>query len=282
MGKADLSAGEKPRSRHGVRPGQAFPLGGERLRPCPMSLRLHKDGAIARLLIDRPERHNAFSLAMWQALPALLAEAEADRAVGVILLGSALPGLFCAGADIGELFAAREDAAAREALLAAILAAQAALAACSRPTVAFVDGDAMGGGCGLALACDIRVASARARFGVTPARLGLVYPLHDTALLVDLVGVGQARRLMFSGMVIGAAEALALGLIEEIAESAEGLVAGIAANSAFSLGAIKHTLRRVMDGQRVDDRAAKSLFLEAFTQGDFGERAAAFLTRKGQ
>lgn len=246
-----------------------------------MTLRLDKDGAVARLLIDRPERHNAFNLAMWQALPGLLAQAEEDPAVRVVVLTSARGGLFCAGADIGEMLAAREDETLRSATQAAINTAQWALARCAKPTLAFVDGDAIGGGCGLTLACDMRVATARARFGITPARLGLVYPLHDTALLVDLVGPGQARRLMFSGILIGAEEALRIGLIEEIADSAHALVNAMAVNSAFSISAIKRTVQRVIDGDKVEDEASLALFASAFVEGDFGERAAAFLKRKG-
>lgn len=243
-------------------------------------LRLEVEGPIARLLIDRPERHNAMSLAMWQALPDLLAQAAADAQVRVVVLTSAKAGLFSAGADIGELLASCEDALLRTATQHAINAAQAALVACAKPTVAFVDGDAIGGGCGLTLTCDIRVATARARFGITPARLGLVYPLHDTALLVDLVGAGQARRLMLSGMVIGAEEALRIGLVEEIADSAHALCATIAANSAFSTAAIKATIARVLAGQRQEDDASLALFASAFTEGDFDQRAAAFLKRK--
>ncbi len=244
-------------------------------------LRLEVEGAVARLLIDRPERHNAMNLAMWQALPRLLAEAEGEGAVRVVVLTSAKGGLFCAGADIPEMLASREDEALRAATQAAINAAQAALVACAKPTIAFVDGDAVGGGCGLTLACDIRVATPHARFGITPAKLGLVYPLHDTALLVDLVGAGQARRLMFSGQLIGAEEALRIGLIEEIAPSAHALAAMLAANSTFSITAIKHTIARVQAGQRQEDDASLALFASAFTEGDFGQRAQAFLKRKG-
>ena len=116
--------------------------------------------------------------------------------------------------------------------------------------------------------------------GITPAKLGLVYPLHDTALLVDLVGAGQARRLMLSGMVIGAEEALRMGLIEEIAESAHALCATIAGNSAFSAAGIKQTIVSVLAGQRQEDEASLALFASAFTEGDFSQRAAAFLKRK--
>ena len=245
-----------------------------------MTLRLEMDGAVAHLLIDRPRRHNAFTLAMWQALPDLLAEAAGHPDVRVIVLTSARAGLFCAGADIGEMFAARDDGALRAATQDAINAAQYALARTPKPTIAFIDGDAIGGGCGLALACDMRVATARARLGITPARLGLIYPLHDTALLVDLVGPGQARRLMFSGLLIDADEACRIGLIEEVADSAMPLATMIAANSAFSVAGIKLTVARVLDGQKVEDAASRALFASAFTEGDFARRAEAFLARR--
>ena len=244
-------------------------------------LRLDKEGAVARLLIDRPERHNAMNLAMWQTLPDLLAQAVADEDVRAIVLTSATPGLFCAGADIAEMLGAREDLTLRSATQAAINAAQSALAQCAKPLVAMVDGDAIGGGCGLILACHIRVATERARFGITPARLGLAYPLHDTALLVDLVGPGQARRLMLSGQLIGAEEALRIGLIEEVARSADGLLSTITANSAFTHRATLHTIERVLAGQRREDAESLALFASAFAGADFAERAGAFLNRKG-
>ena len=245
-----------------------------------MTLRLEMDGAVAHLWIDRPERHNAFTLAMWQAVPGLLAEAVAAPDVRVIVLTSAQAGLFCAGADIDEMLAARDDSALLSATQEAINAAQYALAQTPKPTIAFIDGDAIGGGCGLALACDMRVATARAGLGITPARLGLIYPLHDTALLVDLVGPGQARRLMFSGLLIGADEAQRIGLIEEIADSVMPLATIIAANSAFSVAGIKRTVARVLDGQKIEDAASLALFASAFSEGDFGQRAEAFLARR--
>lgn len=244
-------------------------------------LRLDKDGAIARLMIDRPERHNAMNLAMWQALPDLLAQAVDDADVRAIVLTSATPGLFCAGADIAEMLAARDDLALRAATQGAINAAQSALAQCPKPLVAMVDGDAIGGGCGLILACHMRVATARARFGITPARLGLAYPLHDTALLVDLVGPGQARRLMLTGQLIGAEEALRIGLIEEIAESAHEPLRAITANSAFTHGATLHTIARVIAGQAQEDEASLALFASAFDGADFAARAEGFFKRKG-
>lgn len=245
-----------------------------------MSLRLEREGAIARLVIDRAAKRNAFNQPMWDQLPALLNNAAADSAVRVLVLQSAEPGVFCAGADIAELMANKDDAVWRATNQAAINRAQFELARFPKPAIAFIDGDCVGGGCGLALACDIRVATTRAQLGITPANLGLVYPLHDTKLLVDLVGPGQAKRMLFSAQLLSAEEALRIGLIEEIGESAEQLAGTIASKSVHSTGQIKQFVRRILDGQVSDDAETLGVFAEAFTGPDFHEGASAFVAKR--
>jgi enoyl-CoA hydratase/carnithine racemase len=245
-----------------------------------MTLQLSSDGAVARIAIDRPARRNAFNQDMWSRLPALVEEAEALPQARVLVLTASQPGLFCAGADIGEMLASRDDQAWLAANQAAINAAQYRLTRAALPTIAFVDGDCIGGGLGLALACDMRVATVRARFGVTPAKLGLVYPLHDTKLLVDLVGPGQAARLLFSGMLIGAEEAARIGLIEDLSESCDALAATIAANAQYSLNGLKRLMRMVRDGQIADDGVSAALFADAFAAPEFAERAEGFVARR--
>lgn len=245
-----------------------------------MTLRLATGGPVARLLIDRPDKRNAFSQAMWEALPALVAAAMADPEARLLVLESAHPGLFCSGADLAELLANKDDAHWRAANQSAINAAQFELARFALPTIAFVDGDCVGGGCGLALACDIRVATSRSRLGITPARLGLVYPLHDTKLLVDLVGSGQAKKMLYTGDLISAEEALRIRLIEEIADDADALALRIADNSAHSTRETKHFVRRILDGQSDEDSDSKRVFAEAFTGADFAEGSAAFVDKR--
>jgi enoyl-CoA hydratase/carnithine racemase len=244
-----------------------------------VTVRLEHEGPIARLLIDRPEKRNAFTQAMWEALPGLIAEAVASNA-RMIVLQSATPDIFCAGADIGELLANKDDADWRAANQAAINRAQHDLTRAAKPVIAFVDGDCVGGGCGLALAADIRIATPRARFGITPANLGLVYPLHDTKLLVDAVGPGQAKRMLFSAALIDAQEALRIGLIEQIADSADDLAATIAAKSTHAVTAIKGFVRRILDGQTDDDAETLAAFAEAFTLPDFAEGTSAFVGKR--
>jgi enoyl-CoA hydratase/carnithine racemase len=246
-----------------------------------MSLRLAIDGPVARLLIDRAAKRNSFTQAMWAELPRLLEQAAADPAVKLLILQAATPGsAFCAGADIAELLANKEDSEWRSANQAAINRAQHDLARFPLPTIAFAEGDAVGGGCGLAMACDLRVATPAARFGITPAKLGLVYPLHDVKLLVDLVGPGQAKRLLFTGALIDAAEAQAIGLIEAVADAPDGFANAILAASRHSTRAIKGFVRRVLDGQVADDAETLAIFAAAFTGADFAEGTTAFVEKR--
>lgn len=245
-----------------------------------MTLRLEKDGATAHLLIDRAAKRNAFDMAMWRTLPDLLAEAAADPALRLLVLRAAEPGAFCAGADIAELMANKHDADWRAANQAAINRAQYELARFALPTIAFVEGDCVGGGCGLALACDLRVATAAARIGITPAKLGLVYPLHDVKLLTDLVGPGQAKRMLFTGELIGAEEALRIGLVEALGEDVAQFAAPILAASPHSAREIKRFVRRVLDGQAEDDAETLATFAEAFTGADFLEGTTAFVEKR--
>ncbi len=245
-----------------------------------MTLRLERDGPIGRILIDRPDKRNAFNQEMWEQFPVLLKAASIDRAIRVVVVQSATPGMFCAGADIGELMLHKDNAGWRDANQAAINRTQHELARFAKPTIAFIDGDCVGGGCGIALACDIRVATAEARLGITPAKLGLVYPLHDTKLLVDLVGPGQAKKLLYTGELLSAEDALRIGLIELIDDNATSLARQISENSAYSMNEIKGFVRRILDGQADDDLDTRRIFAEAFTKPDFLEGTAAFLEKR--
>lgn len=249
-----------------------------------MSLRLEKEGAVAHLLIDRTEKRNAFSQAMWVEFPSLLAEAMADDGVKALVLRSAEAGVFCAGADIQEFSEGALDPSWRAANQAAIARAQIELARAEKPVIVAIDGDCVGGGCGLAIAGDMRVASPRSRLGITPAKLGLVYSLHDTKLLVDLVGPAQAKRILFTAQLFPAAEAHRMGLVEILADDpvaeAQQLAETMASVSAHSIRNSKKIIRRILDGQADDDAVTEALFGDAFTGADFKEGVSAFLEKR--
>lgn len=248
------------------------------------ALRLEVDGPVARLLIDRGAKRNAFDQAMWEALPRLVDRAMALSAVRMLVVTSAAPGVFCAGADIGEFAAMSRDPEWRKRNQAAIRSTQITLARAAKPVIAAIDGDCIGGGCGIALACDMRIASPRARFGITPAKLGLVYPLHDTKLLVDVVGPAQAKRILFTAGLLDAAEAQRIGLAdivaEDLAAEVAALTAAIAAVSPHSQQASKAIIRRILDGAADDDGTSSGQFDAAFDGADFHEGVAAFLGKR--
>ena len=245
-----------------------------------MTLRLEKHGATAHLVIDRADKRNAFDMAMWTALPRILAGAAEDGELRLLILRSASSGAFCAGADIAELLANKDDPQWRSANQSAINRAQFELTRFPLPTIALVEGDCIGGGCGLALACDLRIAAPGARFGITPAKLGLVYPLHDVKLLTDLVGPGQARWLLYTGSLIDAAEALRIGLVEALGSDASEFAEPILAASPHSTRHIKRFVRRVLDGQVADDAETLATFAQAFTGADFLEGTTAFVEKR--
>lgn len=245
-----------------------------------MTLYVEKAGPIAHLVIDRAAKRNAITQAMWEQFPGLIASAMADDAVRVLILRAAEPGAFSAGADIAEFGAGARDPVWRAANQAAIARAQIDLTHAPKPVIAFIEGDCVGGGCGLALACDLRVATSAARFGITPAKLGLVYSLHDTKLLVDAVGASQAKRILFTAGLIDADEALRIGLIDLMADDAAELADTIAAASPHTARHAKAMVRRILNGQSADDAETSALFADAFTMPDFDEGVAAFLAKR--
>ncbi len=199
--------------------------------------RLIRDGAVARLMLDRPEARNAIPAAGWAGL----ARAVGDAADSRLLIVSGAGGAFCAGADLADFPAFREDEAARIRFREEMRGALDRLRDLPVPTIALIEGPCYGAGVALAMACDIRVAGAGARFAITPAKIGISYPQEDVHRLVALVGPGQASRLLFTADSIDAEEALRIGLVEQIGGEAP-LIAAILANDDASLAALKRAI----------------------------------------
>ncbi|MGI5439180.1 enoyl-CoA hydratase/isomerase family protein [Streptomyces shenzhenensis] len=170
--------------------------------------------SVATVVVHHPAKRNAMTAAMWRSLPPLLDTLAADPGVRALVLTGA-GGTFCAGADISTL---RDSPDGAQWLAGA---AEEALAAFPKPTLAAVRGHCVGGGAQLAAACDLRFAEAGALFGVTPARLGIVYAASATRRLVSLVGPATAKYLLFSGELIDAARALRTGLVDEVLPEGE-------------------------------------------------------------
>lgn len=179
----------------------------------PQLLHSVTDGVVT-VVIHHPARRNAMTADMWRALPTLLADLAADPAVRALVL-TGEGETFCAGADISTL---RDSPETAQALA---VEAEEALAAFPKPTLAAIRGHCVGGGSQLAAACDLRFAEEGALFGVTPAKLGIVYPASATRRLVALAGPGTAKYLLFSGELIDARRALRTGLVDEVLPEGE-------------------------------------------------------------
>lgn len=249
------------------------------------ALTLSASNDVALLTLNRPDKRNALTQAMWRALPDAIETAAKDRAVKVLVVTGA-GGAFAAGADIAEfetVYANRDSAAA---YAAEIAAAMEALADLSKPTIAAISGPCVGGGLGLALCCDIRMASEKAKLGITPGKLGLMYSLNDTRRLVEAVGPSAAKDILYTGRILSAAEAADLGLIDAVcaAEDLDSAVAAkaeaIASTSQWSVRRTKAVVRRILDGQTHDDEATRAWFLDSLEGEDFREGRDAFLQKR--
>lgn len=237
------------------------------------------------LTLNRPEKRNALTQAMWRALPEAASALEANPDVKVLIVTGA-GGSFAAGADIAEfetVYATRDSAAA---YTAEIAAAMEALAGLSKPTIAAIPGACVGGGLGLALCCDLRLASDTARLGITPGKLGLMYSLADTRRLIEAVGPAAAKDVLFTGRILSAEDARAIRLVdelspaEELTSTARTRAEAIASTSQWSARRAKAIVRRILAGQTEDDDITRAWFLDGLEGEDFREGRDAFLAKR--
>lgn len=239
---------------------------------------------IARLTLSQPARRNAINAAMWADIPARLKELEAANPRALIVKGDG--DHFAAGADISEFETLYSTAESAAKISADIQTAFDALAAFPMPTIASIRGACVGGGCGLALCCDIRLADSTAKFAITPAKLGLVYPFSDIARLIDAVGVANANDILLSARIIKAKPARKMGLIHQTfsVDSLESEVMtyaeGLTNLSPESLRVTKAMIRAYQSGQRAESDDTRAQFLAGFSSDDFGEGFRAFLEKR--
>ncbi len=239
---------------------------------------------IARIVLNRPERRNAISRAMWRALPAILAAIEAREDMLVALVEGE-GDHFSVGADISEFDEVYRDPAATRDYGDAVQEGLRALIDLDRPTIAVIRGNAIGGGLGLALACDLRFCAADAHLAIPPARLGLIYGHAETRRLTELVGPSRAKDLLFTGRRIETEEALAIGLIDRrieaaLRETALGYARGLAELSQASIRGGKRAVEAVAAGMTVETPAFRALAEAAALGPDFVEGRAAFAAKR--
>ncbi len=243
------------------------------------------DDQISELVINQPEKRNALSASMWQALPETLATASENSALRALIIRGA-GDHFCAGADIsefGDLYATLDSADKTSADMAAGFNA---LADFPVPTIAAIRGSCVGGGAGIALCTDIRIADETARLAITPAKLGLVYPFTETQRLIEAVGVPTAKELLFTARKVDAHEAKSLGLIHHVCptENLEDTVTAqtdmIRGLSGQAIQTMKSMIGAYQNGQRGDNEQTIQKFYNAFGTDDFNEGRTAFLEKR--
>ncbi len=248
------------------------------------TLKLETAGRVATVTIDRPEKRNALNAQVRRELLAALDALESDENARVVVLTGAGEKAFVAGADISE-FADRTPIEQRAAMEGRRVFA--AIAAFPRPVIASINGYALGGGCELALACDLRIAARSARLGQPEVNLGILPGGGGTQRLPRLVGLGRAMRLVLTGELIGAEEAERIGLVDEVVddsrlrERTRELAESIARHSPVALKLIKEAVRAAAEMPLSAGLAfERELFITAFSSEDRTEGVTAFLEKR--
>ena len=249
-------------------------------------LLLTQHEGIATLVLNRPAKHNALTIEMWGALARILRDLEADSTVRVLVVRGAGDEAFASGADISEFATVRADPASARIYSATVAAAERALANFRWPTIALIHGFCLGGGLEVALACDLRWASQTARFGITAARLGIVYSLIATRRLASTVGPSHARDLLYSGRLIGSEEARAIGLVNlvcapEVLDAQTYDYARLLTQQApLSQRGAKVILQHLGGDAEMSESDLASLADKSYESEDYREGVRAFLEKR--
>ena len=244
-----------------------------------------KDAAIGWLVFNNPERRNAVSLDMWEAIPTVLDDFSADAAIRVVVLTGAGDKAFVSGADISQFEKERASADAVKRYDEIGARAQSRLAGFDKPVIAMIRGYCLGGGLNIAALCDLRIAAEDARFGIPAAKMGLGYKAGSMKKLVDLVGKAAALEIMITARQFSAGEALAMGLVHKVVPVADlerttrEYCDMVAANAPLTMRAAKRTIAEVSKGA-YDAAVCDAWVKECFESEDYTEGRRAFMEKR--
>lgn len=244
-------------------------------------------GAIATLTFNNPERHNAMSLDMWRAATAVLEQFEQDPSVRVIVLTGAGGKAFVSGADISKFESERATVDAVSEYNIAVDRFGKVLGECSKPTIAMIRGYCIGGGVGIAVCCDMRIANDTARFAVPAAKLGLGYGYANVRRIMDLVGPQFATEMLLTARQFDTADAMRMGLVNHVVPDAEietyvlELAGVISNNAPLTIRAVKRIVRELRrNPDDADVAACDALVRQCFESADYREGRQAFLEKR--
>jgi enoyl-CoA hydratase len=246
---------------------------------------MEKENGIATIYINRPEKRNALSIDMWKKMIEMVDSCTEDDEVKVMIFRSTTETAFSAGADISEFETIRStvDGVISYGELTSTLERK--IAESPKPSIAMIQGFCVGGGCEIAVACDFRFSDETGKFGITPAKLGIVYDTAATKHLVDLVGPAHAKDILFTGRIFPAEEALQMGLInrivatEELERETYTYARRICENAQLSVQASKKIIHRVRQGATKDNEEIKQLIAESVQSDEYKQRIRAFLNK---
>lgn len=245
------------------------------------------EGGIGWMIFNNPERRNAVSLDMWEAVATILDHYDRDPKVRVVVLKGAGEKAFVSGADISQFEKQRaspEQVANYDRISEG---SSAKLTYFRKPTIAMIQGWCIGGGVGIALACDIRIAAENARFGVPAARLGLGYRWAGVKKLVDLVGPAYAKEIFFTARHFTAAEALGMGLVNRVVPETElesyvrSYCEMIGDNAPLTMEAAKGVIAEISKASKdIDTGRCEELVMRCFKSEDYIEGRRAFMEKR--
>ena len=245
------------------------------------------DDDVGLLTFNNPDKRNAMSLEMWQGLDEALDCLEKDDAVRVVVLTGAGQEAFVSGADISQFDAERGSAEAQREYDKRTRAGRERLANLAKPTVARIRGYCLGGGLGIALAADLRIAGEDSQFGIPAAKLGIAYGFEMTRQLVQLVGPAHARMLLYTGTRVSGAEAARMGLVNEVVSNEDlndrvvDVARMIADNAPLSLRAAKLAVAAALaDPDERDREGVEKAAAACFDSEDYKEGRAAFKEKR--
>ena len=246
-----------------------------------------KADGIAWLTFNQPERRNAISLAMWDAVTVALEDFAADPSVRVVVMSGAGGKAFASGADISEFEKSRADADAEATYARRSGRARELLAGLEVPLIAMIQGYCIGGGMATALQADLRICSSDSQFGIPAARLGVSYGFGALERLTALAGPALAKEIMFLGRRYPADQALAMRLVNQVVEpdqllaTVEGIAGEIVRNAPLSIRASKIAIDLIAAGPQGQDRTRVEAANRAcFDSDDYKEGRRAFMEKR--
>ena len=246
-----------------------------------------KDGAIGWMIFNNPDRLNAVSLDMWEAIPPILEAFEADPDIRVIVLKGAGTKAFVAGADISQFEETRSSPEKVQHYEDVSTRAFERIANADRPTLAMINGYCIGGGLGIALSCDLRIAAEGSTFAIPAAKLGLAYGHEGTRRVVEIVGPAFAKEIFYTARQFNHEEALTMGLINRVvpADTLESYTrdycAQIAANAPMTQMTAKRVIHEVLKAPENFDAAyCNRLIGQCFASRDYQEGRSAFMEKR--